>query len=63
MSAPTCPPPPLQLAIDKSLDLSHIRFFVLDECDKMLEKMGEQPHHQQQRQHQHQEEQQQQQQR
>lgn len=30
----------LQLAKDGTLNLKHIRFFVLDECDKMLEKLG-----------------------
>ena len=28
-----------QLATEKDLDLSKVRFFVLDECDKMLEKL------------------------
>lgn len=28
-----------QLGTEKDLDLSKVRFFVLDECDKMLEKM------------------------
>lgn len=29
-----------QLAKDKSLPLTAVRYFVLDECDKMLEKLG-----------------------
>ena len=32
----------LQLAKEGALNLKNIRFFVLDECDKMLEKLGEQ---------------------
>ena len=31
----------LQLGKEKALDMSNVRFFVLDECDKMLEKLGE----------------------
>lgn len=31
----------LQLAIEKALKLSTVHHFVLDECDKMLEKLGE----------------------
>ncbi len=30
-----------QLAKENALPLKHVRFFVLDECDKMLEKLGE----------------------
>ncbi len=33
----------LQLAKEGALPLKHVRFFVLDECDKMLEKLGEFP--------------------
>jgi len=29
----------LQLASEKSLDLKHLKFFILDECDKMLESL------------------------
>lgn len=31
----------LQLAKENSLKLNTVRHFVLDECDKMLEKLGE----------------------
>lgn len=31
---------PSQLAIEKALKLSSVQYFVLDECDKMLEKLG-----------------------
>lgn len=30
----------LQLAKEGALPLKHVRFWVLDECDKMLEKLG-----------------------
>jgi hypothetical protein len=33
-------PFPLQLARKTALPLKNVRFFVLDECDKMLEKLG-----------------------
>ncbi len=37
-AAPAAPPPCLpQLAEEKALDLSHVRHFVVDECDKCLE--------------------------
>jgi hypothetical protein len=32
---------PDQLGKQKDLNLSHLRHFVLDECDKVLEKLGE----------------------
>jgi hypothetical protein len=32
----------LQLALEKDLNLKQIKFFVIDECDKVLEKNGEQ---------------------
>lgn len=32
----------VQLAKEGALNLKQIRFFVLDECDKMLEKLGKQ---------------------
>ena len=31
----------MQLAKEGALPLANIRHFVLDECDKMLEKLGE----------------------
>lgn len=31
----------LALARNKSLNLKHIKHFILDECDKMLEQLGE----------------------
>jgi hypothetical protein len=31
----------LQLALEKDLNLKQIKFFVIDECDKVLEKNGE----------------------
>ncbi len=30
----------LQLAEEKSLDMKHVKYFILDECDKMLESLG-----------------------
>lgn len=30
----------LQLAEEKALNLKHIKYFILDECDKMLESLG-----------------------
>lgn len=33
----------LALARNKSLNLKHIKHFILDECDKMLEQLGEWP--------------------
>ena len=30
----------LALARDKSLNMKHIKHFILDECDKMLEQLG-----------------------
>ena len=38
-----CLPSP-QLANDKALNLSTVRHFVIDECDKVLEKLGERRH-------------------
>ena len=35
--APLSPHPHKQLADEKSLDMSHVRHFVVDECDKCLE--------------------------
>lgn len=32
----------LALSRNKSLNLRHIKHFILDECDKMLEQLGEQ---------------------
>ena len=29
------------LVRDKTLDLSHVKFFILDECDKMIGELGE----------------------
>lgn len=34
-------PSSLQLANEKALNLSTVRHFVIDECDKVLEKLGE----------------------
>lgn len=34
----------LALARNKSLNLKHIKHFILDECDKMLEQLGEWQH-------------------
>ena len=31
----------LQLALEKDLKLNQVKFFVIDECDKVLEKLGE----------------------
>lgn len=31
----------LQLALEKDLKLGQVKFFVIDECDKVLEKLGE----------------------
>jgi superfamily II DNA/RNA helicase len=31
----------LQLALEKDLNLKQVKFFVIDECDKVLEKNGE----------------------
>ena len=33
----------VQLASDKTMNLGTVRHFVLDECDKMLENLGEFP--------------------
>jgi superfamily II DNA/RNA helicase len=30
----------LQLAEEKALDLKNLKYFILDECDKMLESLG-----------------------
>lgn len=30
----------VQLALEKDLNLKQIKFFVIDECDKVLEKLG-----------------------
>jgi superfamily II DNA/RNA helicase len=38
-----CPCLLLQLALEKDLNLKQIKFFVIDECDKVLEKLGELP--------------------
>ncbi len=40
MHGPLCAPAWLQLTKEGSLKLNATRFFVLDECDKMLEKLG-----------------------
>jgi hypothetical protein len=37
----SCFLPPTQLGKENALKLSTVRHFVLDECDKMLEKLGE----------------------
>jgi hypothetical protein len=34
-------PSPVQLATEKHLNLKQLKFFVIDECDKVLEKHGE----------------------
>lgn len=31
----------VQLALEKDLNLKSVKFFVIDECDKVLEKLGE----------------------
>ena len=33
----------LALVRDKTLNLKHIKHFILDECDKMLEQLGKSP--------------------
>ncbi len=30
----------LQLAEEKALDMKNVKYFILDECDKMLESLG-----------------------